>query len=300
MLEKVDGLTHYRKWNQKDHFELDIIDEELYKLENNIWAKLQNTILKFIFSEEIKKGDEKWNGELSELADNPTFRDFQKRLAGYSALIINHTGYLSFDNYLESLLLVDQISLALEDNSISFGKGINALDVGVGKGWSYAKPLHCFLRNYDTEVPRHVNLHGIDVRASKKDIARFQKGLNGSQQIYFENQDVLTMEDTNKYDLILINNMLTKPIHFKKFGVKTMNTDDLMSKCLELLAPKGVQITIGPHCAGEYWNIVEHIPLSKRVAEYQYKVELGNTDLNWRLTRGYDRIYKSGVCVSRK
>jgi len=128
---------------------------------------------------------------------------------------------------------------------------------------------------------------------------QLKKMMNG-QNVQLVRGNVMDLDRTNKYDFVLLHNMLVSPRHFRKFGLEPTNLDDLMEKCKRLLTPVGVQATIGYESAGEYDTIVEHIPEERRVAEFRYKVELGNEGLNEIFTPGMFREYRSGICISKK
>ncbi len=226
------------------------------------------------------------------------FRDFEEKLRQYTGAL-SPDDYDLTTSYISSLLILDQLDSSFKDIGVKLPDKVHALDIGCGKDWPYAEALCRFLQNYDSEKPREVTLDGIDLLATKKRIAKFKKRI-GDRDINQMQGDVLEMDAGHKYDFILIHRMLASPGHFKSFGLEPTNIDDMMKKCSEILTPDGTQVTIGYKSAGEYQHVVEHIPVNRRDAEFNYAVGLGDKDLNRAFTPGMDRIYRSGICVSRK
>ena len=226
------------------------------------------------------------------------FRDFEEKLRQYTGAL-NPDDYDLTTSYISSLLILEQLDSSLKDTGVKLSDKVHALDIGCGKDWPYAEALCGFLQNYDTEQPRKVILDGIDLLATKKGIAKFEKRI-GDRDINQMQGDVLEMDTDIKYDFILIHRMLASPGHFKMFGLEPTNMDDMMKKCSEILTLYGIQVTIGYMSAGEYQHVVEHIPVNRRYAEFNYAVGLGDKDLNREFTPGVRRKYSYGICVSRK
>lgn len=234
---------------------------------------------------------------VKKLADCKGFRNFEKRLRRY--IDTNAMSHLTTASYIEALLIVDELDGSLRAVGKDLPDNVNALDVGCGKNWFYAEFLYNVLRNYKTRHPRTVRLDGIDLKTTEKRIANFYSRLDG-QNMSLVQGDVLDMDCTNYYDFILLHKMLTSPSHFKKFGLKPRSLDSIMDKCSDMLTEQGIQITAAYQSAGEYWNLAEHIPMERRIGEFDYKVELGNENLNYIFTPGIDREYRCGVCISKK
>lgn len=293
--------TSYRREEDKESDELgDLLDSIMMEEENgrNVVQKVVlrvGNIINYPFERLRQKA---YDEHLRQLTQCDGFRDFEERLKSYTGTL-GPNDYASTSNYISALLILDQLVSSFRETGTKLPDKVNALDIGCGKDWFYSEALYGFLQNYDTEQPRDVTLDGIDPLATNRNIAKFKKRI-GDRNINQTQGDVLHLDAESQYDFILIHKMLTSPGHFKRFGLEPTNMDDMMEKTNQFLTPNGIQVTIGYQSAGEYWQVAEHIPTDRRVAEFNYAVGLGNEDLNFAFTPGMDRIYRSGICVSRK
>ena len=293
--------THYRREEDKESDELgDLLDSIMTEHENgrNIVQRVVLRIGNIINYPFEKLRQKAYDEHLKRLTQCDGFREFEDRMKPYTGTL-GPDDYTSTSNYISALLILDQLNSSLRETGMKLPDRVNALDIGCGKDWFYAEVLYGFLQNYNTEQSRQVTLDGIDLLATSKSIAKFRKRI-GDKSINQIQGDVLQMGADSQYDFILIHKMLTSPGHFKRFGLEPTNMDDMMEKTSQLLTPNGTQVTIGYQSAGEYWQVAEHIPTNRRVAEFNYAVGLGNEDLNFAFTPGMDRMYHSGICVSRK
>lgn len=287
------GTPYSREETDRPFSKTDSIDILIYNFLDCL-KKIRESPLKRKKDAEKKESDnyiKKW-------ADNQGFRNFENGLKP----LIGHlkSDYYEFEmEYISALLIIDSLNNSFKEKNIKLPDKITALDAGCGRNWYYAEFLYKFLQNYNTEKPREVLLDGIDVLITKKDIAEFKKTVD-NKKISPIKGSLLDIKKENHYDFILMNKMLACPKHFCSFGIKPVNLDKIMEKCISLLAQNGIQVTISPQSAGEYWDVVEHIPAEKRIAEFNYKVKLGNDRLNDVFTPGFDRYFSSGICISKK
>jgi len=285
--------TPYRKEDDSEDDELENLIEQI---DNKVSSRLMSNVKNIVTYPFKRLKQRKFEGYLKELTECDGFRKFEERLKSYTTV---SEDYKSIRNYISTLLMLDHLDSSLKMTKIELPNKINALDVGCGRDWYYAKALYDFLQNYDSKKQREVTLDGIDPLMTKKDIAKLKKRIEG-KNINSIRGNVLEMSHSNHYDFILMHKMLTSPVHFRRFGLEPTDLNDVMEKCSTLLTSGGVQVTIGYQSAGEYWHVVEHIPIERRKAEFNYRVELGNESLNRIFTPGIDRFYLSGICISRK
>lgn len=300
--------TPYRIEGDKDPNDLQDLFDSMMEKEECERSFLKKTILqvKSIFNNPLtrlkhialeKKFQRQYLEEIARAADCEGFREFEEKLKP-SAKDFDKSNPERMFNYIYNLLVIDQLDSSMRETGIKMPEKIRALDIGCGRNWGYAELLYGFLQNYDSSNPREVTLTGIDALATKKDIKKFNKRVE-NENIIQERGDVLKMKDSSDYDFILMHNMLSSPKHFKLFGLEPSNLYDIIEKCCQLLRPNGIQVTIGYQSAGEYWRVAEHIPLDKRIAEFNYAVDLGNEKLNYEFTPGIGRKYRSGICLSK-
>jgi hypothetical protein len=294
MITSMEATPYKRESNEPEPLSLiDIILEEQKNSRHPVqkFASKVKNVLSYP-SEKLKK---KWREDyIRRLTVCKGFSQLEEKMSPYTSLMTAED-YKSVNNYISTLLILDQLHSSLKETEVKFPDKLNGLDVGCGRDWFYARGLGGFLQNFNSNKPREVNLDGIDPLLTDKLISRIsEEGINPLQD------NVLKLERDNHYDFILIHNMLSSQGHFKKFGLEPTNLNEMMEKCSKLLVPEGVQVTIGYQSAGEYFNVVEHIPTERRIAEFNYKVELGNEELDSIFTPGMDRIFRSGICISGK
>ncbi len=299
----ISGMesTTYRREEDKEPDDLDDLLDSIMMEEEKGRNIIQKTALRIVnivdypFERMRQKAYESY---IWRLTNCDGFREFEEKLKPYTGTL-SMDDYKSTTSYISALLILDQLDSSLTETGTKLPDKVQALDVGCGKDWFYAKALYGFLQNYGAGQPREVKLDGIDPLLTSRIIAKFKKGI-GDKEIDLTQGDILKMDAESQYNFILIHKMLTSPGHFERFGLEPINMDDMMEKCSHLLTPDGIQVTIGYQSAGEYWHVVEHIPTDRRIAEFDYAVELGNKDLNFAFTPGMDRMYRSGICLSRK
>ncbi len=233
---------------------------------------------------------------LDGLTKTAGFVEFENKLSRYAEEKAN---YKSVSEYLDALLIADQLAAGLDAVGYKLPDSVKTIDVGCGRTWFYACVLYNFLQNHNTIVPREIELHGIDLLATKETISEFNRSIKG-KNIIFKRGDVLDMDGKNSYDLIFTHKMLTSPTHYKKWRIKPRDVEQILIKCSDMLKPGGIHFVSNFEQAGEYSRVAEMIPPKRRIAELGYQVDVGNPNLNALLTPGIDRVYRSGICICRK
>lgn len=236
------------------------------------------------------------------LVSNPVFRDLEEKLKPYFGEMkaLRTTPFMM--RYIPNLLTIDAIALAFERAGVVLPDKVRAIDVGCGEKWPYAEPLYRLLQVFgrdEKEGPREVVLDGIDLRAKESHIRKFEKRA-GDRNMSMSGGDVCSIAGKDQYDFVLTVNMLTSAGHFRNFGLEPVDVSSIMNACDGLLSPTGVQMSIGYHSAGEYEKVIRYVRPERRVAEYDYKVELGNSMLDYAYTPGMDRDDRWRICVARK
>jgi len=225
------------------------------------------------------------------------FREFESRFLKYTDC--PGRDEISAIQYVTSLLLIDQLQIAISKTGIKLPQKLNALDVGCGTGWGYAGILYGFLRQYNTETPREVHLDGIDLLLTKRKARKIIQR-ESNPNITPMPGDILNMGQAEQYHFILWHNMLASPFHFAEFGLGARDLRKMMEKSSELLTPDGIQVIIAYQSAAEYSCVVGRLPKERIIAESWYRVQTGNGSLDSIFTPGIDRLYRSGICVARK
>jgi hypothetical protein len=222
------------------------------------------------------------------LVKDEKFQLFEQKFAGYI-----EPGERVTRKYLDTLLILDQLSDALSVIGYVPPEDVKALDVGCGEHWPYAMALYSFLQNYKSEKPRNVKLEGIDLLASEKYAKQFRQ-----ENIQFARKDVLELE--GEYDFIFTHKMLSSPSHFRRWNLEPRSVEAIMAKCGDLLRQGGIHFISQYEKAGEYSSVVETIPPERRLVELGYVVDVGNDVLNNFLTPFSERSFRSGICICRK
>lgn len=223
------------------------------------------------------------------------FEEVEARLAPYCKEIIKEPIF----RYLSTLIILDELNDSMVASGLKLPSKVTALDVGSGREWFYAEALYNFLQNYRTNEPRRVRLEGIDPLLTEKDLHRFRKRMSGRDMSLMLG-DVLDMNHREAYDFVFMHKMLTSDNHFRKFGLEPVDLNVLMERCSHFLKPTGIQVLISPQCAGEYFGLAEKIPQERRIAEFDYAVNLGDDNLNQLFTPGLFRVYRDGICIAKK
>jgi len=292
MLERLKEPTPEKSCSERD---LEI--EEFYELlstmsdedrkNRGLFRKIGDKINGAIRSKRI----ESFVGIMFDHCDK--LRSYEQRFNNYTQGI--NRKRLTMMEYLETLIILEQLENSLTQTESSFSTEINALDVGAGQNWFYAEALYNFLQNYQTGSPRKVNLRGIDPLATKRNIKKLSERVR-NPNITLEQNSILNLNG-DKYDFIFMRYMLTDDPHFRSFGLEPVKITDILQKCSSSSSKEGRQVIIGPLAAGEYQAIVENIPVEKRVAEFNYAPDLGDERLNELVTRGLMRTYSEGLCL---
>ena len=177
---------------------------------------------------------------------------------------------LNYQN-ISSYFLIDMLERAFANMNIAdLPSNINVLDVGVGT-WYYAPALLNFLKYYKGQ--RKVCLEGVDFpkRDHKKSINNIKK----YSDVIIHWDDVMNLNQKEKYDIIFMIHMLGGPSHFKAFKVPYCPSSQMFPHVQSLGKPNGLFVLIAHNYAGEE-AILNCLKKEAQQGDMNYRLQTGD------------------------
>ena len=198
-----------------------------------------------------------------------SFREFRKRIEEKYGIEDNDEKFPRYKDYVSSILMVDALEKALDSTGIEFHEDLSLLDVGAGD-WHYANALYDF---FSQRNKGKVHMTRIDaLKKHQRTAGSLIQGIDAEYKV----QDVLKIDDSEKYGVVFMAHMCVSSHHFRQFGLPPYDIKSVMGKSFELVKEGGLFIGFAYAAVlADEGGVFYYLPKENIIYDELYKSEFG-------------------------